>query len=155
MIDDSWYTRPQSGVRDRTSAGGVICRIENGRILVALTTELGLDAYILPKGGVKRNETLLQAAAREIEEEAGLTDLHLLLSLGTCERLDYEKTRWITTHYFLYRTEQAHGIPTDPNHAYEVRWFPLHDLPEMFWPEQRRLIESNRTLIESKLHAAV
>ncbi|MES2460448.1 MAG: NUDIX domain-containing protein [Armatimonadota bacterium] len=155
MIDESWYVRPQSGIRERISAGGVICRVENDQILAALTTERGLDAYILPKGGVKKKETLEQAAVREIEEEAGLTDLHLLASLGTRERLDYLKTKWITTHYFLYATEQIRGIPTDPNHAYEVRWFPLDHLPEMFWPEQRTLIEANRDLIESEIRAAV
>src|SRR4028119_1880987 len=120
MINDSWYTRPKAGVRDRTSAGGVICRLENNEIFVALTTELGLRAFILPKGGVKKGETLEQAAAREIEEEAGITDLHLLASLGTRARLDFEKTKWITTHYFLYVTEQIRGVPTDPHHAYEI-----------------------------------
>jgi 8-oxo-dGTP pyrophosphatase MutT (NUDIX family) len=155
MIDKSWYKRPSSVLRERTSAGGVVCRVEDGRVLVALTTELGLDVYILPKGGVKKKETLEQAAAREIEEEAGLTDLRLILLLGTRERLDYERTKWITTHYFLYVTEQVRGIPTDPNHAYEVRWFPLDDLPEIFWPEQRELIETNRSLIESEIRAIV
>ncbi len=121
---------------------------------MALTTEIGLNAYILPKGGVKKKETLEQAAAREIEEEAGLTDLHLVDLLGTRERLDFEKTKWITTHYFLYVTTQVRGVPTDRHHAYEVRWFPLEDLPEIFWPEQRELIESNRILIETKVRAA-
>jgi 8-oxo-dGTP pyrophosphatase MutT (NUDIX family) len=155
MIDKSWYIRPKGSIRERTSAGGVICRVESGRILVALTTEVGLNAYILPKGGVKKKETLEQAAAREIEEEAGLTDLHLIAPLGTRERLDFEKTKWITTHYFLYVTTQVKGMPTDPHHAYEVRWFPLQNLPEMFWPEQRELIETNQALIESKIRAAV
>lgn len=150
VIDHSWYVRPP-GVRGRTSAGGVVCRVQNDVVLVALTIERRFfDAcYILPKGGVKRGETLEQAAAREIEEEAGLTNLYLLGKLGVRARLGYGRTRWITTHYYLYRTEQASGLPTDPNHLYEVRWFPMSALPEMLWPEQRELIDGNRGTIEA------
>jgi 8-oxo-dGTP pyrophosphatase MutT (NUDIX family) len=155
MIDETWYIRPKTAVRDRTSAGGIVCRVENERILIALTTEAGLSSFILPKGGVKKKETLEQAAAREIEEEAGLTDLRLLAPLGTRERLDLEKTKWITTHYFLYVTHQVRGVPTDSYHAYEVRWFPLDSLPDLFWPEQRELIESSRMIIESAIRCSI
>ena len=50
MIDESWYKRPP-GVSDRTSAGGIVARIEDGRIYVALVGELGLTERVLPKGG--------------------------------------------------------------------------------------------------------
>lgn len=150
MIDSSWYSRP-ANVRSRTSAGGVICRSDKGQLFVALTTEAGMGAYILPKGGVKRGETLEQAAAREIEEEAGFTDLELIALLGVRERLNYDRTRWITTHYFLYRTKQAHSTPSDSGHQYVVHWFALDALPPMVWPEQRELIVVNRDRIEELL----
>ena len=138
MIDESWYKRPP-GVSDRTSAGGIVARIEDGQIYVALVGELGLAERVLPKGG----ESLETAARREIEEEAGLSSLELIEKLGTRARLSYDRICWITTHYFLFVTEQIEGIPTDVEHHYELAWHPIEALPAIFWPEQRELIETN------------
>ena len=77
MIDESWYERPPD-VPDRTSAGGVVARIEDGQIYVALVGEVGLSERVLPKGGVESGESLEGAARREIEEEAGLSSLVLI-----------------------------------------------------------------------------
>jgi 8-oxo-dGTP pyrophosphatase MutT (NUDIX family) len=152
VIDETWYVRP-AGVRDRTSAGGVVIRRDaGGRILVALTGEPGMEGYILPKGGIESGETLLETARREVAEEAGFTDLTLLGELGLRERLSYDRRRWITTHYFLFRTEQVEPRPTDPNHAYLARWFDLDEpLPPMLWPEQRALLETERERIRALL----
>ena len=130
--------------------------MDRGQVLIALTTERGIasELFILPKGGVKRGETLDSAAQREIEEEAGFTGLSLLGELGSRQRLDYRKTKWITTHYFLYYTEQRESKPTDTRRDYESRWFPLTALPALFWPEQRELIESHRDRIEAAARAA-
>ena len=38
MIDDSWYVRPHA-VPERVGAGGVVVRVEAGKLLVALVTE--------------------------------------------------------------------------------------------------------------------
>lgn len=146
MIDESWYKRP-SGVHDRTSAGGVVARIEDGQIYVALVGELGLTERVLPKGGVEPGESLEGAARREIEEEAGLSSLELIEELGIRERLSYDRASWITTHYFLYATEQVEGMPTDVEQRYELAWYPIGTLPPIFWPEQRELIETNRDKI--------
>ncbi len=143
MIDESWYKRPP-GVSDRTSAGGIVARVEDGRIYVALVGELGLTERVLPKGGVEPGESLEEAACREIEEEAGLSSLELIEELGVRERLSYDKVCWITTYYFLFVTEQVEGIPTDVEHHYELAWHPIGALPAIFWPEQRELIETNR-----------
>lgn len=149
-VDDSFYIRPP-GVKDRLSAGGVVVRREGNRVLVALTHERGFGPYILPKGGVKKRETIAQAARREIQEEAGFTQLEELAYLGTRERLGYTRQYWITTHYYLYRTSETTPQPTDPYYTYEVDWYPLEELPEMLWPEQQALIEQNQDLIRAHL----
>lgn len=154
-IDDSWYTRPESGVKDRTSAGGIIVRRDaDGVVWLALVRGEGAvgSSYILPKGGVDPGESIEAAARREIEEEAGFSDLTRLEFLGTRARLNYERTRWITTHYFLFETRQIDVTPTDPNYAYATDWFPLDGpLPALFWPEQRALIEGERARIRERL----
>ncbi|RIK78552.1 ADP-ribose pyrophosphatase [candidate division KSB1 bacterium] len=153
-IDHTWYQRP-SHVPEHESAGGIVVRIANGKIYFACAGETGLSAYVLPKGRVEPGESLEQAARREIEEEAGLARLTLLDFLGTRERLDYDKRAWKKIHYFLFLTDQIEGRPTDPQHESEVKWFPLDELPEMFWPEQRQLVQENREHIVTRIQASL
>ena len=152
VIDDSWYVRPTDRpVKARTSAGGIIVRRGgDGRVYIALVRGEGgaIPSYILPKGGVDPGESIEEAARREIEEEAGLSRLRLLESLGTRERLSYDRRRWITTHYFLFETDQIEARPTDPYVPYATDWHPLDEpLPALFWPEQTALVESWRDAI--------
>lgn len=151
-IDESWYTRPESGVRDRLAAGGVIVRRDTqGTLWIALTTgessAIG-SAYILPKGGVDKDEEIETAARREIQEEAGFSHLTLVEKLGVRERLSFDKTRWTTTHYFLYTTEETDPQPTEVERGYITRWFDFSQpLPPFFWPEQAALVETFRERI--------
>jgi len=142
MIDETWYQRPPN-VPERTSAGGVVARVEDGRVYIALVGERGLAKFVLPKGHVEAGETLEQAAAREIEEEAGFSQLTLVAPLGMKERLDFSKRTWKKTYYFLFTTKQVDGVPTDKKHHYRVKWVHLDQLPELFWPEQTQLIQEN------------
>lgn len=142
IIDSSWYIKP-AGIREGVSAGGVIVRRQGDQLMVALVREGRDNDYILPKGRVEPGESLMMAAQREIEEEAGLSSLHFLAELGVQERLNFDKDEWKTIHYYLYSTEQVEAHPTDQNHAYRCEWFPIDELPSMFWPDQRELIKGN------------
>jgi bis(5'-nucleosidyl)-tetraphosphatase len=147
FIDDTWYRRP-ARVRERISAGGVVVRLAEPDVLVALVREEDMTMFVLPKGKVEAGETYEQAARREIVEEAGLTELRLLRPLAALERLSYNKKSWLTTHYFLFATDQIEGRPTDTRHHYGVWWFPIGALPALLWPEQQELVQSNAELIE-------
>ena len=142
MIDEQWYRRPD-GIPDAVSSGGVVVRVEGGRVMVALIREKSFEEYVLPKGHVDAGESVEEAARREIQEEAGFTELELVRSMGVLERMNYHRTEWKTTHYFLYRTEQVAVVPTDVENHDVVDWFPIHRLPVMTWPEQKALLEEN------------
>ena len=146
MIDNSWYCRPR-GLPTRHSAGGVVVRPEDDRLMVALVRDGELPGRFLPKGGIRGGEGPEETARREIAEEAGITDLRLLGFLGTCERLDYHKRFWVVTIYYLFTTDQAQGFPLDMGHNYSLEWQPIEQLRCMLWPEQKQLIESNLAVI--------
>lgn len=148
IIDQTWYIKPAS-IAEHVSCGGVVLRRDGDKLFIALVREDGFAEYILPKGHVELGETLEQAAIREIGEESGLTDLSLVSKLGVSQRLNLKKTSWGTMHYFLFTTKQTHGAPTDPHHSYALEWFPLDDLPHMFWSEQREMIEASRGRIKA------
>ncbi|MGH7493846.1 MAG: NUDIX domain-containing protein [bacterium] len=152
MIDHTWYQRPPN-VPEHVSAGGVVARRENDHIYVALIGERGLDGYVLPKGHVEPGESIEEAAAREIAEEAGLSQLTLIAPLGTKARLSFDKGSWKKTHYFLFLTNQKKGNPIDPQHDYEIKWVSLDAVPDLFWPEQTQLIRDNRERIEDLISA--
>jgi 8-oxo-dGTP pyrophosphatase MutT (NUDIX family) len=141
-----WYYKKPPNVKHRTGAGGVVARIDAGRILIALIRDRGDHEYVLPKGGVEMGETLEQAAVREIAEEAGFSKLKLLGPLGVGERLGGKKAVWQQTHYFLFQTDETEGKPTD-RRDWEVHWHDLDRLPELYWQEQERLIQTNRERI--------
>jgi ADP-ribose pyrophosphatase YjhB (NUDIX family) len=148
IIDGSWYNRLPN-IPEETSAGGIVIRLEGDDVLVALLKEGSHknQKYVLPKGRLEPGESLEQGARREIHEEAGLSDLHPLADLGMQERLSFSKKRWKRIHYFLFLTRQTTGTPTDPHISYELAWFPIHNLPDMLWPEQKALIDLNRSQI--------
>ena len=146
-IDNSYFIKPLD-IPERPSAGGVIIRRDQEKLLIALVTEPHYPDYLLPKGGVEKGENLQTAAKREIQEEAGLTRLKLITYLGKTEHLSLHKKNWGITHFFLFITDQIEGKPTDKNaHNYSTKWFPLDKLPHMFWPDQKQLIEENREKI--------
>lgn len=151
MIDERWYRKPEDAP-EAVAAGGVVARVADDRVLVALIREQSYDDYVLPKGHVDKGESIEAAARREIEEEAGFTELELIRSIGVRARMNFHLTEWKTTHYFLYRTEQAHVVPTDVEHHEIVDWFPIDRLPVMLWPEQKALLKENEERIVAMLN---
>lgn len=153
-IDHSWYIKPH-GSKEREVAGGVIVRKENDQLLLALIYDKRFPfAYELPKGGIEKGESSEIAAKREITEEIGLTDIQVITYLGKEERLSFNKHNWAISHYYLFLTKQKEGLPTDHSKEYVMTWVPIGQLPEMFWPEQQKLIENNREKIEQLVQSS-
>ena len=146
--DDYFYTRPE-GLPDRIGAGGVVVRVEDGQVLVALIkeVEVGDAHYVLPKGGIEPGETIGEASLREIREEAGLTQVTRLAHLDTRCRVAYKRDHWQTSHYGLYITTQIDGQIVDVENHHSFGWFPIDDLPPLFWRDELEIIAANRERI--------
>lgn len=153
VIDATWYEKP-ADKPERTGAGGVVIRLDHDQPLMALARPDDRPHFILPKGGVKNGETLLAAARREIHEEIGLSGLHFICDLGVCERLNFKRTRWSITHYFLFAAPEP--LLVDQESAeFELFWHPVDDLPTLFWPDQLALIQDNLHKMMSVFEEAV
>ena len=150
MIDASWYTRPE-GVEESVAAGGGVARVSGVQILIAVAKEMSYDTGVLPKGHVEQGEEIEAAARREIAEEVGVEDLELITKLDVKERLDFSKTEWKLTHYYLYRTDQADVVPLETDVHTEMDWVPVEPIPDLFWPEQVELIRENLEEIKGLL----
>jgi 8-oxo-dGTP pyrophosphatase MutT (NUDIX family) len=147
VIDEKWYKRQAKG-KENLCAGGLVVRFDKKRPFIALVREKENFDYILPKGKVEKGETLEAAAEREILEEAGISELKLIQKLAVSERMNFKMTAWKVIHYFLFTTTQEQGVPTDKNHNYHLEWFPIDQLPDIFWPEQQQIINDNIKIIK-------
>jgi 8-oxo-dGTP pyrophosphatase MutT (NUDIX family) len=135
----------------RPSAGGIILGSDNKILLVNQHN----NSWSFPKGGLEEGESLLEAAKREIREEAGLTELALLGELGSYERYSLGKDgksediayglRKRTL--FLFRTTQT--PKPDFIETTEVRFVTIDEaLNLLTHPKDKEFLASVRAKIE-------
>ena len=106
----------------RTRAGLAVLTADRSEILLVRGTRSG--KWSLPKGKVELNETTIQAAIRECQEETGLTRTEYTL----LDKL------FIKNHCTLYEAQMRgprYPLEVDPlrlNEIEEIRWVPLDAL---------------------------
>jgi 8-oxo-dGTP pyrophosphatase MutT (NUDIX family) len=111
------------------SAGGVVLRRFRGRLFLAAVRPRP-EVLALPKGHATGGESMVEAAAREVREETGVT-AKLVEKLGDVRywyARDGERVFKVVSFYlFRYRSGSVR------NHDHEVvaaEWVPLEEAPE-------------------------
>lgn len=89
------------------------------------------DMWAIPGGFVRPDESLDEAALRELEEETGVTDVFLeqLYTFGAPDR--DPRTRVITVAYYAIVPAAAVAGLRPGDDAAETRWFSMYDLPDL------------------------
>ncbi len=118
---------------------------------VLLVRQTYMRGWFLPGGGIKRLETLEQAARREAREEVGA-------QIGPLELFGAYSSfsEWKSDHnsVFLAREFQLDG--SHDREVAEIRFFPLNALPVDLWPgHRRRLEEINLSAISARRGKAI
>lgn len=115
------------------SSGIVIVRFENGIPLLLLMR--AYSYWDFPKGGIEENESKLSAAIREVQEEAGLTDLDFKWGKSYYETEAYGKNKKVV-FYFIAETQEPNiimGISPElgtPEHE-EYKWVTFEEAKEL------------------------
>ena len=93
------------------------------------------DKWAFPGGFIEENETLEEAARRELKEETGLTPRHLM-EVGVFSDLDRDpRGRVITVAYASVVRPNQTAIAGDD--AKEAKWFPVANMPELAFDHEQ------------------
>ncbi len=109
-------------------------------------------AWALPGGFVRLDEELDAAARRELEEEAGVSDVYLeqLYTVGTLGRDPRERV--VTVTYYALAKLSDHRIRAATD-AMGVGWFSLDDLPKLAF-DHREIVEHAVLRLRGKVRYA-
>jgi 8-oxo-dGTP pyrophosphatase MutT (NUDIX family) len=111
------------------AAGGVV-RNEKNEILVIFRG----GKWDLPKGKIDKNETLKEAAVREVKEETGLKDVSVAGKLMTTYHIYFRKERMIlkpTTWFEMFADSSGTLIPAVKEDISRVVWKRKDEIPEL------------------------
>lgn len=130
-------------MKETFTGGGVVLN-SKGEVLVV--SQHG-NSWSLPKGHIDPGEDARAAAAREIEEESGITDLEYIKDLGSYQRNKIgidgkdDASELKTIIMFLYKTPQMNLAPQDPDNP-EARWVePAHVSVLLTHPKDKEFFE--------------
>ncbi|MBT6574430.1 NUDIX hydrolase [Candidatus Falkowbacteria bacterium] len=92
----------------------------------------GVGKWAIPGGFVREDESLEEAALRELNEETGLSKSNYLEQLYTFGEVKRDpRTRVIAVAYMVLVSEPEKIKLSASDDAREARWFPITDLPEL------------------------
>ncbi len=120
---------------------GVRGLVLDGMDRVLLVRHTYVPGYYLPGGGVESGETLLEALARELEEEGGVR----LLEAPTLQGVYLNRRASPRDHVALFTVRRFHceGVRAPDHEIAEVGFYPLDALPNGTTPATRaRLAEA-------------
>jgi 8-oxo-dGTP pyrophosphatase MutT (NUDIX family) len=108
-------------------AGGGLIRNSEGKYLVMKRR----GKWDLPKGKVNKNETIEDAAVREVTEETGLQEIAInapLMATYHCYYIDDQKILKRTSWYDMLYTGSGVPIPETDEDITEIKWLGKEEL---------------------------
>lgn len=139
--------------KDAVSAGGVIFRKSHERLEVTLIARKSRSVWCLPKGAVELNESLEDAAMREVFEETGLKG-EMIQKIGQIDYWFYWQPDEVRYHKFVHFYLLKYLEGDTENHDHEVdeaRWFPIDEaVKKLTFETERGIVEKARAILKKR-----
>ena len=130
----------------------VVFGLDEGELKLLLI-QRGLEPFqgrwALPGGFVRVEETLDEAARRELAEEAGLHNVFLeqLYTFGAVDRDPRERVVSVAYYALVKLSDHRAKAATD---AAEARWFPISDVPRLAF-DHRNILRTALARLQGKV----
>jgi ADP-ribose pyrophosphatase YjhB (NUDIX family) len=118
-------------VREPT-AGGVVYRIGKNKQVEILLIQDAKDRWTIPKGHIEEGETAKETAKREVAEETGLAEMHILNWLGKIH-FRYRRANSLvlmTTEIFLVEAKGDTDNLKPEDWMNGIKWMPVSEALE-------------------------
>ena len=119
--------------------------IQDGKVL--LVRHVYQDGWFMPGGGMKRRETIEQAARRECYEEAGV-EMQKIKLFGIFSNF----SDWKSDHIALFLSEHFTMTDKKDSEIAEKKFFALDDLPESLGSGHRRRLHEYQAGLKHVQH---
>jgi 8-oxo-dGTP pyrophosphatase MutT (NUDIX family) len=118
-----------------------VMMLQDGKVWLVRHTYM--PGWFMPGGGLKRDETLEEAARREAREETG-AELGEITLIGAYSNF----AEWKTDHNILFLCTDFEFKGKSDNEIAELCLFPLNELPADLWLGHRHRLEEYRAGIQ-------
>ena len=123
---------------------GIVLLNQENNIFVGKRIDNPSNSWQMPQGGVDQNESFLQAARRELEEETGIKSVKLIKALDGWLNYDLpenllgklwngkyrgQKQKWFVMK-FLGKTDEI-NVKTKNPEFFDWKWIKPSELPEI------------------------
>ena len=145
--------KPKRRVERHVSAGGVVYRVVNGSIEMALCGRREPLRWSLPKGTPDKGESLEETALREVREETGL-DAEIEAPIGNINYwfVIYDTRAHCnkTVHFYLMAYRGGSTSEHDPEFD-EVEWFTSEEaLKSLVYPSEVKVVAKALDMIKDR-----